>query len=37
MMGFSKTKASLLIPVSFVFNSLGILIIGIIAKNLLGS
>ena len=37
MMGFSKTKTSILIPVSFVFNSLGILVIGLVAKNLLGS
>ena len=37
MMGFSKTKTSLFIPVSFVFNSLGILVIGLIAKNLLGN
>ncbi len=34
MMGFSKTKTSLFIPVSFVFNSLGILVIGFIAKAL---
>jgi hypothetical protein len=37
MMGFSKTKTSLFIPVSFVFNSLGILVIGFVAKNLLGN
>ena len=37
MMGFSKTKTSILIPISFVFNSLGILVIGLVAKNLLGS
>ena len=37
MMGFSKTKTSLFIPVSFVFNSLGILVISLIAKNLLGN
>lgn len=37
MMGFSKTKTSLFIPVSFVFNSLGILVIGLVAKNLLGN
>lgn len=37
MMGFSKIKTSLFIPVSFVFNFLGILVIGLIAKNLLGN
>ena len=37
MMGFSKMKTSLFIPVSFVFNSLGILVIGLIAKNLFGN
>ncbi len=37
MMGFSKTKTSLLIPVSFIFNFLGILVIGLVAKNLLGN
>lgn len=37
MMGFSKTKTSLFIPVSFVFNFLGILCIGFVAKNLLGN
>lgn len=37
MIGFSKTKTSLFIPVSFVFNFLGILAIGLIAKNLLGN
>ena len=37
MMGFSKTKTSLFIPVSFVLNSLGILVIGLVAKNLLGN
>lgn len=37
MLGFSKTKTSLFIPVSFVFNFLGILGIGLIAKNVLGS
>ncbi|OGI95699.1 hypothetical protein A2917_00030 [Candidatus Nomurabacteria bacterium RIFCSPLOWO2_01_FULL_42_17] len=37
MMGFSKTKTWLFIPVSFVFNFLGILVIGLIAKNLLGN
>ncbi|MDO8617415.1 MAG: hypothetical protein Q7N87_00765 [Candidatus Uhrbacteria bacterium] len=36
MMGFSKTKTSLFIPVSFIFNFLGILVIGLVAKNLLG-
>ena len=37
MMGFSKTKTSLFIPVSFVFNFLGILVMGFIAKNLFGN
>lgn len=37
MMGFSKTKISLFIPVSFILNSLGILVIGLVAKNLLGN
>ncbi|MFH1036657.1 MAG: hypothetical protein V1756_01130 [Patescibacteria group bacterium] len=37
MMGLSKTKTSLFIPVSFIFNSLGILVIGLVAKNLLGN
>lgn len=37
MMGFSKTKTSLFIPVSFVFKFLGILVIGFVAKNLLGN
>jgi len=37
MMGFSKTKTSLFIPVSFVFNFLGILVIGLVAKNLLSN
>ncbi len=32
MMGFSKIKTSLFIPTSFLLNSLGILIIGLIAK-----
>lgn len=32
MMGFSKIKTSLFIPISFLLNSLGILIIGLIAK-----
>ena len=32
MLGFSKMKTSLFIPISFIFNSLGILIIGFIAK-----
>lgn len=35
MMGFSKTKTLLFVPVSFVFNFLGILVIGLVAKNLL--
>ena len=34
MMGFSKMKTSLFIPVSFILNSLGILIICLIAKQL---
>jgi len=37
MMGFSKTKISLFIPVSFTLNFLGILVIGLVAKNLLGN
>ena len=37
MMGFSKTKTSIFIPVSFVLNSLGILVISLVAKNLLGN
>ncbi len=37
MMGLSKMKTSLFIPVSFVLNSLGILVIGLIAKNMLGN
>ncbi|MBU2082301.1 hypothetical protein KKH14_02660 [Patescibacteria group bacterium] len=32
MLGFSKMKTSLFVPVSFLFNSLGILIIGLIAR-----
>ena len=32
IMGFSKIKTSLFIPISFLLNSLGILIIGLIAK-----
>lgn len=32
MMGLSKMKTSLFIPVSFLLNSLGILVIGLIAK-----
>ena len=32
MLGFSKMKTSLFIPISFLFNSLGILVIGLIAK-----
>lgn len=35
MLGFAKLKTWLFIPISFVFNFLGILIIGFIAKNLL--
>ena len=37
MMGMSKAKTSLFIPTSFIFNSLGILVISIIAKSLTGS
>ena len=37
MMGLSKMKTSLFIPVSFVLNALGILVIGLVAKNLLGN
>ena len=37
MMGLSKTKTNILIPVSFIFNSLGILIISLIAKSLIGN
>ena len=36
MMGFSKAKTLIFIPVSFISNSLGILIVSLIAKNLLG-
>lgn len=35
MLGFAKLKTWLFIPISFVFNFLGILIVGLIAKNLL--
>lgn len=34
LLGASKIKKSLFIPLSFLFNSAGILIIGLIAKNL---
>jgi hypothetical protein len=34
MMGFSKVKTSIFIPLSFFFNTLGILIIGLIARSL---
>ncbi len=37
MMGLSKMKTSLFIPLSFLLNFLGILVIGLIAKNLFGS
>lgn len=37
MMGLSRTKPSILIPVSFIFNSFGILLIGLVAKSLLGN
>ncbi len=33
MMGLSKMKTALFIPISFILNSLGILIIGLIAKG----
>ncbi|HEY4500718.1 MAG TPA: hypothetical protein VJI70_00395 [Candidatus Paceibacterota bacterium] len=36
MMGLSRARISILIPISFAFNSFGILIIGLIAKNLFG-
>ena len=35
MMGLSKMKTALLIPLSFLLNSLGILIIGLIAKAII--
>ena len=35
MLGFSKMKTSLFIPISFLFNSLGILVIGLIAKAIM--
>ncbi len=35
MLGFSKMKTSLFIPVSFLFNSLVILVIGLIAKEIM--
>lgn len=35
LMGFSKMRLSLFIPVSFVFNFIGIYIIGIIARSVL--
>ncbi|MFH1048931.1 MAG: hypothetical protein V1732_04685 [Patescibacteria group bacterium] len=35
MMGFSKMRMSLFIPISFLLNSLGILAIGLIAKAIL--
>src|SRR3989344_5847726 len=34
LLGFSKTRLSLFIPLSFTFNFLGILIIGMIAKSM---
>jgi len=34
MMGLSKMKTSLFIPISFILNSLGILAIGLITKLL---
>lgn len=35
MLGFSKMKISLFIPISFLLNSLGILVIGLIAKAIM--
>lgn len=35
MLGFSKMKTPLFIPISFLFNSLGILVIGLIAKAIM--
>ena len=35
MMGLSKIKTSLFIPISFLLNSLGILIIGLIARSIM--
>ncbi|PIQ75552.1 MAG: hypothetical protein CO003_00255 [Candidatus Portnoybacteria bacterium CG_4_8_14_3_um_filter_44_15] len=35
MMGFSKIRTSLFIPISFLLNSLGILVIGLIARAIL--
>lgn len=35
MMGFAKLKAPLFVAISFTFNFLGILIVGLIAKNVL--
>ncbi len=35
MLGFSKMKTSLFIPISFLLNSLGILVIGLIAKAIM--
>jgi hypothetical protein len=35
LLGFSRTRLSLFIPLSFTFNFLGILFIGIIAKSIL--
>ena len=35
MLGFSKIKTSLFIPISFLLNSLGILVIGLIAKAIM--
>jgi hypothetical protein len=34
IMGFSKVKISLFIPVSFIFNSLGIMIVGLVARTI---
>ncbi len=35
MLGFSKMKTSLFVPISFLLNSLGILVIGLIAKAIM--
>ncbi len=35
ILGFAKLRTALFIPISFTFNFLGILIVGLIAKNLL--
>jgi hypothetical protein len=35
LMGFSKVKTALLIPISFVMNALGIVLVGLVARSLL--